>query len=187
VILSWLTSAVRTPAWNQTSTDERVTDYAKDYGQWIASELDAEVARRDRHEARGAALLTTSGVILTVLVAVRGFLSNDPIPTGRVESMALAVGVSALLLSSVLGLIANMLKPRPLLSIDSLWNLVREPRWTEDESIAANAHAQLRIQMITEFRNVNKWNGRILLGGQWVQLAGFVALGVAILADFWRY
>jgi hypothetical protein len=117
-------------------------------------------------KAWGAALLTTSGVILTFLVAVRGLLSNDPSPTGRVQSIALAVGVSALLL-------ATMLKPRPVLSIDSLWNLVGEPRWTEDESIAANTHAQLRIQTITRLRSRNNWNARILIGGLWGSVSWF--------------
>jgi hypothetical protein len=162
-----------------------MTDYSKRYADWIAEELHLEVGRQERHESRGLSLITLSGTLLAVLVAVRGLARTDLVAVSHRQDLVLAFGVSALVLSSALGLVTQMLKPRLALSVIGLRNLVGEGRWTDDDAVASNAIAQLQIERIETLRNRSRWTALVVGAGQWIQLLGLAALAAALLWRFW--
>src|SRR5688500_4320382 len=72
-----------------------MTDQGETYAQFIESELKAERDRRTSYDARGQALITTSGALVTLLVGVAAIVRVNVISQ---LPMAVSVVVAAAIL-----------------------------------------------------------------------------------------
>jgi hypothetical protein len=150
------------------------------YADYIKSLADAETARKTSLEGRGVGVVTSSGTLITLLLALIAVITsakNLSLPTPAHGYLAAAVILFAIAIG--VGLAANL----PFLykeaepdanSLSTAWAYTPE-----------QAQAYLigtRLEILSSFRHANAVKGWLVLAAGLVQLVAILMLVLAILS-----
>lgn len=150
------------------------------YADYIKSLVDAEVARKSSLEQRGVGVVTTSGTLVTLLLALVGAITaakNFALPTSAHGYLAVAVVLFAIAVG--IGIFANL----PFLYKEA------EPTADQISGVwgysVAEAEAFViatRLTILGSYRHANAVKGWLVLLAGLAQLAAVVMLVLAILS-----
>jgi len=175
-------SAVVTAQWTVSSLRLfAMSDQGKTYAAFIEAEMKAERERRAAYEARGQALVTTSGTLVTLLTGLVTVVKTAA--TTRFPPSALvAVGATLLLFAAAAacGVVAGWNRRYTVAKASTLDKMVAD-HWTDDEVDARNHVARLLNATVETLRGSNSFKARWVTMGVAVQVAALVALGIAAI------
>jgi hypothetical protein len=140
--------------------------------------LEDELARKASLEQRALAIISTSGGLITLILALSALLlGKDPSATlGHAPRTLLVMAVSVLVTAAILGLVANAPNRFYLFSAGDIDRMIGEWEFNQEEAEILVAEMQARI-----VKNVAKSNNR---KGRVVQFGvAFAVLGVTFVAS----
>lgn len=158
-----------------------MSDQGKTYAAFIEAEVKAERERRVAFDARGQALITTSGVLVTLLTGVATVVKTAATP--RFPPVVTVTTGAALLLFAAAagcGVVAGWNRHYAVARSATLGQMVAN-HWTDDEVDARNNVATLLVNTLETLRRANGFKARWVATGLIVQVVALVALGVAAI------
>jgi hypothetical protein len=153
------------------------------YSAFIKDQLDAEYDRRAVLDARGVAVVTTSGVLITLVIAAAGFLlGKNYLPTtpGR---WLFAVGLILFVGAALFGLWANALRSYDVAKRARLEEMTTNAHWSDSEQEARRNIAASNTVTVKSLREGNDSKATILTVGLTLQLAALLCLAVAVIVE----
>ncbi|MFI5615570.1 hypothetical protein [Amycolatopsis sp. NPDC051903] len=158
-----------------------MSDQGAVYLAFIEGELKAERERRSAYDARGQALVTTSGALVTLLTGLAAVAKAGT--TVRVPAGALAVLVAAIVLfvcAAASGIVAGWNRHYALAASTTLDRMLNE-HWTDDEVDARNNVATLHSRTVHTLRRANAFKAACVSIGLIAQVLALSALGATVL------
>jgi hypothetical protein len=156
------------------------------YAALVTSRMVEEDKRGSSLQARGLAVVTTSGTLVTLIFAVAQFVPGGRVPARIPEASRwlLAIAVAAFVAAAVGGLVTNVprLLARPRLE-DIITNI--ESGWSGPVAAAEKTVAVARARQLQELESANDGAARAVLAGLAAEvLAVALAAAAAIVAIF---
>jgi hypothetical protein len=154
------------------------------YAQLISDELRDEQSRKASLEQRGLAVISTSGVLVSLLLALATVVKRtEDFNIHREGRIFLIFALVGFITAAAFGIATNT--PRSYIAIanDDLRRMVSEELWHNAEAPALRRIAENRVETLAVARRLNNNKGRLLLLGILGQSIGvvFVAATVASL------
>lgn len=154
------------------------------YSAFTKKQLDAEYDRRASLDARGVALVTTSGVLATIVFAAAGFaLGKDYVPSVLGRGLI----VSGLILfcgAALFGLLASALRSYDVAKRLHLEEMTRNSHWSDTEEEARRNTAAINTVTVTTLRKGNEEKATRLVIGLVFQLVAIGCLVAAVAVEF---
>jgi hypothetical protein len=154
------------------------------YETFIESTLEYERARKASLEQRGLSIVSSSGVLITLLLGFATFVrgKNDliaPLP----PRILLAAGLVAFLIAILLGLAVNqpLSKYYEPVPVQSLRRAVEPSNWKLDATEAARRVSERRVEEIDTWRDGNGRKATRLYVAGISQAVGIVFVAGAVL------
>lgn len=157
-----------------------MSEQGRTYAAYITRELETERDRRKTLDARGVSVVTVSASLATLLAGIGAFVSGQTefvLPESAV--WPLTVTLLAFAAAGFCGLSAAYLWRYAAPALESLEAMVTD-RWPTDEVDARNFVARLDLVAIRSLRARNSYKARWLIAALFFQIAGLVALTVAV-------
>ena len=150
------------------------------FNDFVDELVAAEDKRRDSIESRGMSVITVSGTLVTLLLALAALVTKQ-------QSFRLTAGARDLLVAAVLAFggsavlaIATYI-PRPTRATDPNTLLAEiQQRWGKPPDSARKKTIATRIEYLQESRRSNNWKAAILLAAMLVQVAALVLLALSV-------
>jgi hypothetical protein len=155
------------------------------YGPLLADALDAEMAQKASIEQRGLAVITTSGVLVSLLVALSALLLGKDynfLDAGTKTLLILAV--AAFVAAAGLGLATNAPRRYWGLSEEDLERISAPDSWLGDADEAALVVAQQRAAELGHAKRANERKARLLLTALGVEVIGVGLVAAALVVAF---
>jgi hypothetical protein len=151
---------------------------ADGYGEFIQRELDDQRAAKASIEQRGMAVITSSGVLVTLLFGL-ATLAQTRAQLNIVDSARpwLYASGGSFAAAAILALVTSW--PRRYMSpkAEALVELVRT-HWADET--AAQRVALTRVGMIASYKKRNRIKAGVLIGAMGAQVAAVITLAVAV-------
>lgn len=144
------------------------------YGQLITDQLAEERSRKGSLEARGIAVITTSGTLVTLLFGLTaGLTASTSFKLPDDSRLPLLLSLIAFVITAVLGLVTNLpLKYREP-TARGLDRLVDEEVWTSEGVIGQLRVAGAQVHLIAAARAANNLKVKLLI---WAIVSELVAV-----------
>lgn len=150
------------------------------FGDFVDELVAAEDKRRDSIESRGMSVITVSGALVTLLLALAALVTKQ-------QNFRLTAGARHLVVAAVLAFVGSAVLaiatyiPRPTRATDpgTLPDEIRE-RWEGTPDSARKKTTITRIEYLQESRRSNNWKAAALLMAMLVQVAALVLLALAV-------
>jgi hypothetical protein len=157
------------------------SDAGEIWGDYVKEELDRQVARKASFEQRGLAVITTSGVLVTLLFGLAALSTKERqtfvLPGASRVLLLVALGFFVLAIGAALAtnvpLIYRNVTPEALTGAVN-------GRWSESPSAARRKVAYTRIDVLKSARSVNTVKAWILFGAMACELCALVIVAVAV-------
>jgi hypothetical protein len=162
------------------------TDGRTVYADFIKEQLAAQEARKVSLEQRGLAVISTSGVLVTLLFGLTA-LSVKREPTFDIPDTSAGFLVAALVffvLGALSALITNLPRSYEGVTVDALRTAVKE-RWDDPESTATRKVALTRLTLLASAKDVNTQKGLALAAGMVFEIIAVALVGVAMGFVLW--
>jgi hypothetical protein len=151
------------------------------YGSYIAAELLAQEVRKTSFEQRGLAVVTTSGVLVTLLLGLSALATKEAstfVPSSTVKGFMVGALI-AFLGAAVAALTVNIPRRYSVVSPDDLRARLKE------EPVRSEGKAQLDVALtgIKALRRAKKINGTkswLLFAAIALEVIALAQLGVAV-------
>ncbi|MGW6932930.1 hypothetical protein ACWGE0_22935 [Lentzea sp. NPDC054927] len=159
-----------------------MSDQGKTYLGFVEAELKAERERRTAFEARGQALVTSSGALVTLLVGLAAIVKTAATP--QLTPWVLGpVGTALLLFATAggCGVIAGWNRHYAVAATGTLRTMLAA-HWIDNEVDARNHTGSLLVSTLATLRSANNFKARWVTIGLIVQVSALIALAVAVLA-----
>jgi|SRR5215207_7654715 len=151
------------------------------HAAYIKEQLAAQEVRKASIEQRGAGVITTSGVLVSLLFGLAAILTgaeNYQLP-GHAKSWLLAA-----MISFVVAALAAIVTSAPLFysgpKIRDLEEAIKGPVWQESPADAEKRIAATEIKVLATARSRNTFKGYALLLAILTQVCALVFLAIAI-------
>lgn len=172
-------------------SDEKQVEYqaAKDedragtvFAAFFDSELTEERARRAFLDARGGAVLTTSGALVTLLFGLGSFVvSVEGFEPSTAAVALLGLTLVAFVLAATFGILATRLHKYEVTEAPQLHSWRTDDRqWNDTADKARRAVAFANIRSLASLRTGNNSKANFIVAALCAQLAAIVALAGAI-------
>lgn len=155
-----------------------------DYGELIREQLAEERVRKASLEQRGVTVITTSGVLVSLLFGLAAVVTESK--TFQVPDAARYLLVLALVLfvgAAASGIVLN--SPRKYVEAhpDDLERLLRRDVWDASGSLGGRRSAEARVKILRKARTINDGKAKWLLRAVFLEVAAVaaVAIGVAVI------
>jgi hypothetical protein len=150
------------------------------YAAYIEDQLVTQNARKQSIEARGIAVITTSGVLVSLLFGLAAVLTgadNYQLPSGAEPWLYAAL--VGFVLAGIGGILANV--PLFYISVNppDLQAAVNS-MWDDDPKVAEQRVAATRVNVLTRAKKLNNVKGYILMGAVTAEVLAVVFLALAI-------
>jgi len=156
------------------------------YAEYIKEQLDAQEARKVSLEQRGLAVISTSGVLVTLLFGLTA-LSVRRESTFDIPDAAAALLVAALVFfvfASLSAIVTNLPRSYEGVKVDALRQAVRD-RWEDDEATAARMVALTRLKVLASAKEKNDLKGKALVAGMTLEIIAVALVGAAVGFVLW--
>jgi hypothetical protein len=151
------------------------------YAEYFAQQLVREDQRKASLEARGVLVVTTSGVLSTVLLGLATLTKKKDAAFALPDSARWWVVAALVLLTfAVAGaIVTNFPFKSDEADVDGLRNLVKES-WDDSPSEAEKTVAINRLSVLSSAKGVNSLRAWFLFGAMLCELLALVAIAVAV-------
>ncbi|OPY77672.1 MAG: hypothetical protein A4E65_02654 [Syntrophorhabdus sp. PtaU1.Bin153] len=151
------------------------------YGPLIKSQLAEEAGRKTSFEQRGVAVITTSGVLVSLLFGLAAVVTKSdtfvlPIPAKNF----LVVSLILFVLAAVAGIISNWPLRYLQVEVSELKRFIEPKLWSGSSETAARRVAEAQVAVLARSRKLNLLKGRALLAGMILEVAAVVSLAMAV-------
>lgn len=153
-------------------------DQGTTYAAFAQEELAREWSRRSVVDGRAFGILTSSG-ILTTLTVTLGLWS---IKGGRSIDLPGVLGIVAVALfltAAVLGILASHGRKYKVMHVDKVRARLLD-HWSDHEADARSFVAQHQVWTMATLRDGNNTKAKLIAWALWLQLAGLIAVSVAV-------
>lgn len=154
-----------------------------DYDELLKDELAAEDARKDSLEARGVAVVTTAGALVTLLFALSA-LSTKEEATYELSDFASVVLAIALVLFVGAAIVALLIN-RPMDYIGAKVDDIDALLKSKSPSTSEEARTDVAFARLTELRSARAVNGKkanLLLVAMGFEVGAVLAVAVAVVS-----
>ena len=158
-----------------------MTDSGVNYAPFVEQELKSERERRSALDTRGQTVVTTSGVLITILSAVTAVAINRKILVvpGAVRYSILSA-LACFILAVFFGILATINFKYYVASKSTLLQLSREHS-ADSREVAERNIVATNVTTILTLRKGNDIKVVLLLVALFAQLAALLSLGAAVL------
>jgi hypothetical protein len=151
--------------------------------QLLVSELESERKKKDNLENRGLAIITTSGVLATLLLSLAAAL----VTLGEVDvtrvAMVSTIGAAGLFtLAAILGVIVNLPLRYDEIEPESLCSMTSQTAWALSGGSASRQIAVAQIDILSNWRAMSRLKARVLVTAA---LTETLAVGSTLAAIFY--
>lgn len=157
------------------------------YSEYIKEQLDAQEARKASLEQRGLAVISTSGVLVTLLFGLTA-LSIKSEPTFDIPDTSAGFLVAALLffvLGALSALLTNLPRSYEGVTVEALRRAVKE-RWDDSEAAASRKVALTRLTVLQSAKGVNGQKSVALAAGMVCEILAVALVGIAMGFVLWE-
>jgi nitrate reductase NapE component len=137
-------------------------------------------------EQRGLAVITTSGVLVTLLFGLTA-LSVRRASTFVIPDAAAALLIAALVcfvLAALSAIATNLPRSYEAVTVDDLRKAVRE-RWDDSEAVASRMVALTRLKMLASGKERNDAKGKALVAAMLLEILAVALVGAAVGFVLW--
>jgi hypothetical protein len=152
----------------------------KVYGEFIADQLSAQKARQDSFERRGLAVVTSAGVLVTLLFGLASLSTTEKtlkLP-GEAKEL-LIIALVAFVVAAVLALATNFPMPYEVPRAEALKQRLKA-RPVRDEEAALRDIAVTRANMLRRAKTMNAIKGWFLIAALAAEVTAVGVVGAAI-------
>ena len=156
------------------------------YAAYIKEQLDAQEARKTSLEQRGLAVISTAGVLVTLLFGLTA-LSVKPgssFDLPRWAAAFLVVALVCFVVSSVFALATNLPRSYQGVTVEGLKSAV-DDGWDDDEARASRKVARTRLDILATAKHVNGQKARALVASMVLEIVAVALVGVAMAIVIW--
>ncbi|MGH3040254.1 MAG: hypothetical protein ACRDNG_00655 [Gaiellaceae bacterium] len=156
------------------------------YAEYIKEQVDAQEARKVSLEQRGLAVITTSGVLVTLLFGLTA-LSVRRASTFVVPDAAAGLLVAALVffvLAALLAILTNVPRSYEGVTVEALRKAVKERR-EDTEAVASEMVALTRLKVLASAKKNNDFKGNALVIAMACEILAVALVGAAIGFVLW--
>ena len=156
------------------------------YADYIKEQLEAQDARKLSLEQRGLAVITTSGVLVTLLFGLTA-LSVRRESTFDIPDTAAALLIVALVffvLAALCAIVTNLPRSHEAVTVDALRGAVKE-RWADSEAVASEMVALTRLKMLASAKKNNDAKGIALVIAMSLEILAVALVGAAVGFVLW--
>jgi hypothetical protein len=157
-----------------------VTGQGSVYADFIASELNREYARRDRIDARAAAIATGAAGLLTISLAVLAVVKGKDFTVHGAATVSLATTLLAFVASAALATTATINWSYSIAAPRTLQAMLSVAHWSDTEVAARNSTAQLNCRTLTSLRRGNNRKSDLFLAALASHLLAIVGLAITV-------
>jgi hypothetical protein len=157
-----------------------MTEQGKTYTDFIEKELAVERARRTVLDARGLSIVSISGTLTTLLVAIGAFVSGRQafrLPTDTLPP--LFATLASFVIAAALGIIASAGRRYQVSTPTTLAAMLTE-HWQDTEVDARNYVSIQHVKTITSLRSGNSRKEHYIIAATLFQIVGIATLSCAI-------
>jgi hypothetical protein len=163
------------------------SDQGKTYLAFIEGELKVERERRSTYDARGQALITTSGTLVTLLAGFAALVKTATTATlSSWTLVAFALAVTLFIGAAGCGILAGWNRYYAVAKTKTLQRML-DDHWIDDEIDARNNVATLQLITVDTLRKANAFKATCVTVGLIVQVFALVALGGAVVMVVVRF
>jgi hypothetical protein len=153
------------------------------YSELIVDQLVEERDRKTSLEQRAAAVITTSGAIVTVVFGFTSLVKgNGELHVSSTGLLELVVAAFLLLMAVTLALIIGL--PRDYLEVDEkdLRQMVDKDYWINPQAVEARRRiAEVNVDILTSARGFNADKARFLFAAVALEVLGIVSLAFSLM------
>jgi ABC-type long-subunit fatty acid transport system fused permease/ATPase subunit len=135
----------------------------------LTDQLADERARKASIEARGMAVITTAGTLVTITLGFVALAARDAKTVlAQAVVILLVASLVGLVAAAVMGLLVNL--PARVPQVDAAYLLAGE----DDQDVA------IRVELLTGLRALNRVRARLLFAALSVEVVALVVMAVAV-------
>jgi hypothetical protein len=152
------------------------------FPEFVKDLLAVEDKRRETLEARGASVITVSGTLVTLLVALGAFVTNrQGFVLSDTTRAPLSVAVIAFVVAALLGIVTYIPQPVRVTDPNALAELLPE-YWPKGKEFALKKITATRLDQLASLQKSNDWKAGALLAAVAGQVVAVGALAWTVLA-----
>jgi hypothetical protein len=149
------------------------------YSDFVKTLIDAEAARKTSTESKGAAVITTSGALVTILFGLVAVVTSRTAFKLPVSAHGwLVAAIVAFVVAAATAILVSIPLPygQTTLTLGELrtW-------WSDDAATAEAAVSGLRLRALTAARRVNAIKAGVLLVASTAELVGLILLTITVI------
>lgn len=155
--------------------------------EFIEKQLTSAQVKRDKLEARGIAVITTSGVLVTLQLAFAALLPKDRKAPPTAASIFIGISLICFVGAAIFGILVNMPKRWSEADSTKLGVHLEDPFWAFPALAAKRKVAKVRLEILQKTEVGLAHKARRLIVAFAAELAGIASLTVAailILASY---
>lgn len=155
--------------------------------QLIVDQLGEERSLKASIEQRAIGVITTSGTLVTLLLAVSALVTRDAdfvIPAAAAIAASAAIG--SFVITAIVAIFALMPRSYGVVTAEDLRRLVSDDTWESASEYAAQDAARLRVEVTDAARRTNRVKARILgvaLACQVIAVLCLATAAIVLLAE----
>jgi nitrate reductase NapE component len=156
------------------------------YADYIKEQLEAQEARKLSLEQRGLAVITTSGVLVTLLFGLTA-LSVRRSSTFVIPDTAAGLLIAALVffvLAALSAIYTNLPRSYEGVTVNALREAVKE-RWEDSEAVASEMVALTRLKVLASAKSKNDLKGVALVAAMFCEIFAVALVGAAVGFVLW--
>jgi hypothetical protein len=154
------------------------------YATYIKEQLDAQEARKASLETRGVSVITTSGVLVTLLFGLSALTTKAQgfvLPQRSQDFLVAALASFAA--SGVLAILTNLPLQYEGVTVAALRTAVKE-RWDDDAAEAERMTSLTRLKQLHTAKKKNNLKSWLLTGAMSLQVLAVIAVAAAVWSLF---
>jgi hypothetical protein len=154
------------------------------YGELIKEQLEAERARKASLEQRGITVITTSGVLVSLLFGLGAVVTSaKAFQVPALARILLVVAVGLFVLAALAGLVLNSPRQYEEAELAYLDLLYTKDVWDASVSLGGRRSAEMRLKILRKARQVNRDKAKWLVAAVVFEVGAvaFVAASVIVI------
>jgi hypothetical protein len=143
--------------------------------EYVKEQVAREMERKESLEKRALSVITTSGVLASLIFALAAFnIDQKTFDLPGDANVALSIGLVAFFGAAVLALVSNLPIPYEEVTPDALWRAIRSEPWQKSSQAVLQDTAETEVKVLRDARKKNGYKALVL----WLAvLAEVVAIG----------
>lgn len=154
---------------------------------FIAHELAAEHAQRAWLDARGTAIITSSGVVITAVFALGAFVLGKSFTPDGLTTILVGIALGSFILAALTALWSAQLLGFDVTSVRTLRRVTGDEHWWVTSSQARRDVAAVNVTTVHTLRDGNQKKAFRLTLAAGFQLLAMMSLGAGLLVALVRH